>query len=156
MAMPKVSSSGASVEIAAYDYQDATGKVVYQVVRFAPKDFRQCKITDGKRVWNMEGVERLPYHLPELLSKPHSAWICEGEKDVEVLRSIGQTATCNPGGAGKWLPAFSQYLQNQCVYICPDRDGRATSTGASCSRAWKASASGRSGSTCPPSGAANR
>ena len=112
-----------SEEIAAYDYQDATGKVVYQVVRFAPKDFRQCKIVDGsKRVWSMESVERLPYRLPELLVQPMSVWVVEGEKDVEVLRAIGQTATCNPGGAGKWLPAFSQYLKNQCVYICPDRD----------------------------------
>jgi DnaB-like helicase C terminal domain/CHC2 zinc finger len=109
-------------EIAAYDYQDATGRVVYQVVRFAPKDFRQARIEKGERVWSMEGVERIPYRLPEILTRPPSLWIVEGEKDVEVLRSIGQVATCNPGGAGKWLPAFSQHLKDSCVYICPDRD----------------------------------
>ena len=110
-------------EVAAYDYHNATGELVYQVVRFEPKDFRQCRIVDGRRVWNMEGVERLPYRLPELLSSsPLSVWICEGEKDVETLRAINQTATTNPGGAGKWLPAFSQYLRGQCVYIVPDND----------------------------------
>ena len=110
-------------ETACYDYQDATGRVVFQVVRYEPKDFRQCRIVDGgERAWNMDGVERLPYRLPELLSHPASVWVVEGEKDVETLRAIGQTATCNPGGAGKWLPAFSQYLRGKCVYLAPDND----------------------------------
>jgi hypothetical protein len=32
------------------------------------------------------------------------AWIfvCEGEKDVDNVRALGLTATCNSGGAGKW------------------------------------------------------
>jgi 5S rRNA maturation endonuclease (ribonuclease M5) len=111
-----------SKEVCAYDYQDATGEVVFQVVRFEPKDFKQCRIVEGKRVWSMEGVERLPYRLPELLANPASVWIVEGERDVETLRNIGQTATCNPGGAGKWLPAFSQYLRGKCVYIAADND----------------------------------
>jgi hypothetical protein len=93
------------------------------VVRYEPKDFKQCRVVDGgQRVWNMDGVERLPYRLPELLSHPASVWIVEGEKDVETLRSIGQTATCNPGGGGQWLPAFSQYLRGKCVYLAPDND----------------------------------
>ena len=112
----------AAAETIAYDYQNATGKVVFQVVRYEPKTFKQCRIVDGKRVWNMEGVERLPYRLPELLANPFSVWVVEGEKDVESLRCINQVATCNPGGAGKWLPAYSQYLKGKCVYICPDRD----------------------------------
>ena len=109
-------------EIAAYDYHDATGKVVFQVVRFEPKTFKQCQIVDGQRVWNMEGVERVPYRLPELLADPLSIWVVEGERDVETLRSVGQTATCNPGGAGKWLPAYSHYLKGKCVYIAGDND----------------------------------
>ena len=95
-------------EVAAYDYQDPTGRVRFQVVRYEPKDFRQCQIVDGKRVWNMDGVERLPYRLPEVLIDGVEVWIVEGGKDVETLRDANQRATCNPGGAGKWLPAFSQ------------------------------------------------
>jgi hypothetical protein len=63
-----------------------------------------------------------PLPLPELLGSPASVWIVEGEKDVETLRAINQTATCNPGGAGKWLPAYSQYLRDQYVYLVPDND----------------------------------
>jgi hypothetical protein len=112
-------------EIAAYDYQDATGRVRFQVVRFEPKNFAQCRIDErGARLWNMDGVERLPYHLPEVLAADTAeVWIVEGEKDVETLRRIkGTVATCNPGGAGKWLPAFSQYLRSKGVFIVPDRD----------------------------------
>ena len=121
----KVQDSGqaeCTVETAYYDYQDATGEVVFQVVRYHPKDFRQCRLVDGRRVWNMDGVERVPYRLPELLGSPASVWIVEGEKDVETLRAINQTATCNPGGAGNWLPAYSQYLRDQYVYLVPDND----------------------------------
>jgi DNA primase len=113
------------VEIVAYDYQDATGRVRFAVVRFEPKDFKQCRIDErGQRVWNMDGVERLPYRLPEILAADAAeVWIVEGEKDVETLRQIkGTVATCNPGGAGKWLPAFSQYLRSKGVLIIPDRD----------------------------------
>ena len=91
-------------------------------MRYEPKTFKQCRLVDGQRVWNMEGVERLPYRLPELLASPASVWIVEGEKDVETLRAIGQVATCNPGGAGKWLPAFSEYLKGKHVYIAADND----------------------------------
>ena len=127
----KPSTAPPTHEVAAYDYHDATGRVRFQVVRYeyvdaetkeTRKAFKQCQVVNGARVWNMDGVERLPYRLPELLAAPASTWIVEGEKDVETLRAIGQTATCNPGGAGKWLPAFSQHLKGQCVYICADRD----------------------------------
>ncbi|MGA7391548.1 MAG: CHC2 zinc finger domain-containing protein [Terrimicrobiaceae bacterium] len=119
-------------ELCAYDYQDATGKVVFQVVRYEPKTFKQCRLVDGQRVWNTEGVERPPYRLPELLASPASVWIVEGEKDVETLRAIGQVATCNPGGAGKWLPAFSEYLKGKHVYIAVDNDELGQKHGREC------------------------
>jgi hypothetical protein len=131
---PQKPSSGANdtegglgEEVAVYDYQDATGAVVFQVVRYEPKNkpktFRQRHIaSDGRMVWNIDGVERVPYRLPELLGYPLSVWIVEGEKDVETLRAVNQTATCNPGGANKWLPAHSQYLRGKCVYLVPDND----------------------------------
>ncbi len=109
-------------EVCCYDYQDATGKVVYQVVRYEPKTFRQrAKLPDGSYTWKMEGVERLPYNLPAVLSI-NSVFIVEGEKDVETLRKVQFTGTCNPGGAKKWLPSFSQYLKGKRVYIIPDND----------------------------------
>ena len=126
--LPKESPSSPPVKkkiAAVYDYQDASGKLVYQVVRSDPKGFGQRKILpDGSFKWDMDGVERLPYHLPEILSAdPEAAvFVVEGEKDVETLRSIHMVATCNPGGAGKWLPSFSQYMAGRRVYLVPDND----------------------------------
>jgi CHC2-type zinc finger protein len=112
-------------EIAAYNYQDQSGKVVFQVIRYEPKDFRQCRLReDGTRLWNMDGQERFPYHLPEILAAPPETeiWIVEGEKDVDRLREYGFIATCNPGGAGKWLPSFAQFFTERTIVICQDND----------------------------------
>ena len=49
--------------VARYRYEDREGNHAFDVVRFDPKDFRQCK-PDGN--WSLEGVERVPYHLPQL------------------------------------------------------------------------------------------
>lgn len=111
--------------VATYDYQDAAGKLVYQAVRYEPKDFRQRR-PDGKGgwLWNMDGVTRVPYRLPELLAASPDEWvfIVEGEKDVDNLRKIGCIATTNVGGAGKWLPEYNQYFVGRRVGILPDND----------------------------------
>lgn len=110
--------------VATYDYHDADGKQVYQVVRYEPKDFRQRRQkSDGSWLWNMQGVERVPYRLRELLADPsQSVFICEGEKDVDRLVRAGLIATCNPGGAGKWQPSFSKYLEGRQCFLIPDND----------------------------------
>jgi len=120
---PKEQASTAELkEVCVYDYQDATGKTVYQVVRYEPKTFRQRHILpDGSISWKMDGVERLPYNLPTILSTD-IVFIVEGEKDVETLRKADLSGTCNSGGAKKWLPSYSQYLKNKRVYIIPDND----------------------------------
>src|SRR5690554_2296385 len=59
--------SGASKIERTYDYVSAEGELLYQVVRFAPKDFRQRK-PDGQGGWNWStrGVPKILYRLPEL------------------------------------------------------------------------------------------
>ncbi len=112
--------------IATYDYLDALGKLLFQVVRLHPKDFRQRR-PNGKSgwIWNLNGVSRVLYHLPELLAADPSAWIfiVEGEKDVENLRGIGLVATTNPGGAGKWSKlSDDSVLHGRRVAIIADKD----------------------------------
>ena len=58
--------SGKRREVARYDYRDAQGRLLYQVVRFQPKDFRQFNPATEK--WSIKGLERVPYRLPELLA----------------------------------------------------------------------------------------
>jgi len=104
-----------------YTYTDINGEMVYQVVRMEPKSFRQRRNVDDQWVWNMDGVARVLYRLHTL---PHAQeiWITEGEKDVDSLVALGFVATCNVGGAGKWMDSYSEYLKNKDVVICGDTD----------------------------------
>lgn len=112
---------------AVYDYTDEQGNLLFQVVRKVPKEF-PARRPDGKGGWiyNLDGVRRVLYHLPELIRAPidKPVFITEGEKDVDRLRYIYLVATTNPGGAGKgkWLPSFNAYLKNRHVVILPDND----------------------------------
>lgn len=69
----------------------------------------------------MKEVRRVLYRLPELVAADPEAWvfIAEGEKDVNRLARAGLTATCNVGGAGKWLLEYNEDLRNRRVCIMP-------------------------------------
>lgn len=93
-----------NIEIA-YDYRDERGRLLYQVVRKIPKDFRQRKPDgSGGWIWSIGDVRRILYRLPQLLKSPidQPIYIVEGEKDADRLASAKLIATCNPQGAGKW------------------------------------------------------
>jgi len=116
------------VSVAEYHYHAADGTVLFRVVRYVPKTFRQHR-PDGKGGWieNMEGVERVPFHLPETLAAVADGrpiYICEGEKDVLAVEANGFAATCNPGGSSKntWLGSFNQYFRSAEVIIIADKD----------------------------------
>ncbi|MCK4627019.1 MAG: AAA family ATPase [Phycisphaerae bacterium] len=110
-----------------YDYADADGKLLYQVCRYAPKDFRQRRPDgSGGWIWNLNGTARVLFRLPELLKADKSAWVfvSEGEKDADALTALGLVATCNPGGAGKWHKLSDDSpLHGRRVAILPDKDG---------------------------------
>lgn len=111
--------------VAAYDYADESGAILYQSVRMEPKRFFQRRPNPhGGWIRNLEGVRLVLYRLPELLAAPANArvYIAEGEKDVERLRSLGLVATCNPMGAGKWRDEFSRWLAGRHVVVLPDND----------------------------------
>jgi len=111
--------------IKTYHYRDEEGVVLYEVLRYEPKDFR-CRRPDGHGgyVWKLDGVRRVPYQLPDLLAAPkdETCYIVEGEKDVLALRKLGLLATCNAGGAGKWPEEFSAFFKERPVAIIPDND----------------------------------
>lgn len=109
---------------AIYDYTDEAGHVLFQSVRMEPKGFRQRK-PDGKDgwVWNLKGVRLVLYRLRDLSERTTEAvFICEGEKDVHSLESLGLLATCNPMGAGKWRPEYSETVRGRSVVLLPDND----------------------------------
>jgi hypothetical protein len=111
--------------VATYDYRDAHGALLYQAVRYEPKGFAQRRPDgNGGWLWNLEGVRRVPYRLPELLAANTDAvvFVAEGEKDVERLRAEGRIATCNGGGAGKWRAEYNEPLRGRPVVVLPDHD----------------------------------
>lgn len=77
----------------------------------------------------------LLYLLPELIAagaeRPDEwVFLCEGEKDVGTLTSLGLIATTNPNGAKRWDDAFNPYFKGRRVVILLDKDsvGRARGT----------------------------
>jgi 5S rRNA maturation endonuclease (ribonuclease M5) len=105
-----------------YSYENQFGWEVYQVVRYKPKTFRQRHQDENDNwVWSMEGVTRVLYHLPQVMGAER-VWICEGEKDAETLTALGFVATCNVGGAGKWLDAYTETLAGKEIVLCGDND----------------------------------
>jgi Toprim-like len=111
--------------VATYNYRDARGMLLYEVVRFDPKAFR-CRRPDGAGgwTWRLEGVRVVPYRLPELAQQSR-VYVCEGEKDCDRLASLGFAATCNHGGAGKWRQDHTDALVAAAVpevVVIPDHD----------------------------------
>jgi hypothetical protein len=112
--------------VATYDYTDEAGVLLFQVVRYEPKTFRQRRPDEhGGWAWELSGVIRVPYRLPELLEAVRQdRWILivEGEKDVDQLYNLGFAATTSAGGAQSWAPEFAKYLTGARVAILPDHD----------------------------------
>lgn len=118
--------------ICTYDYNDELGGLLYQVVRMhaddreSPKGYiktfrqRQPDNANGWK-WTMDGATRVLYRLVDVV-KASRVWIVEGEKDCDALVKLGFCATCNVGGAGKWLDSYSDTLKGKDVVICGDND----------------------------------
>jgi KaiC/GvpD/RAD55 family RecA-like ATPase len=111
--------------LATYDYTDEAGKLLFQVVRFFPKDFRQRRPVGDDWEWSLGDTPRVLYHLPTVrkaVEAGRRVFVVEGEKDVHTLEALGLVATCNAGGAGKWPHECSDGLRGAHVVILPDND----------------------------------
>lgn len=120
-----------------YRYSDASGCLLYEVVRRPPKRFTQRRPAPGQAggwIYNLDGVERVPYRLPELLQfvtelEQHperigAVFAVEGERDADRLHELGLVATTNAQGAKtvwplKWADYFKGY---EVAYVLPDND----------------------------------
>ena len=106
-----------------YDYRDEAGNLLYQVLRFEPKTFRQRR-PDGNGGWiySMKGARRVLFQLDDLV-KAQGAMFVEGEKDALSLGELGYMATTSPGGAGNLVPPEEfEVLRGKEVVLCPDND----------------------------------
>jgi len=119
---------------AIYPYTDEIGNVLFEAVRMPGKRFRQRHLDpdspDAKEdgwVWNLDGIRRVPFRLPELMQAVRDGktiYVVEGEKDaLRITQETGRFATCNPMGAGKWRDEYTPiFLGAKQVIIVQDRD----------------------------------
>lgn len=113
-----------------WDYHDAQGAVIYQVVRFdKPGEKTYAQRTPDERGgwrWGLHGVPPTLYRLPEVMRAAElgeTVYITEGEKCADAVRRLGLVATTNSGGAGKWRVAFNTYFDGAGdVRILADND----------------------------------
>jgi hypothetical protein len=108
--------------VAAYDYTDADGALLYQVIRCEPKDFRQRR-PDGSGGWinQLGDITRVPYRWPELVKFPDATvFVTEGEKDADRVAELGHCATTVAGG--KWTDDCAKALAGRDVLILEDND----------------------------------
>jgi hypothetical protein len=126
---PNGTNSRTRKQIAWYDYVDEQGDLLFQVVRFEPKDFRQRRpLPDGGWGWKLGKTRRVLYRLPAVVAaveKGRAVLVVEGEKDVHALESLGGrgfVATTNPGGGGKWTKGYTKSLKGAVVALLPDAD----------------------------------
>jgi hypothetical protein len=118
MAAPRAQPKGTVV--ATFDYTDADGTLRYQVLKYDPKNFRQRRPDgNGGWIWSLGDVRRVPYRWPELLQYlDATVFVCEGEKDVDRIVSLGHCATCVADG--KWTDNCVQALAGRDIVILQD------------------------------------
>lgn len=125
-AAPPARSDRRGTILEEYDYVDENGALLFQTLRFDPKDFRQrVKRPDGSWEWRLGDTRRVLFRLPDVLSAKEEGrrvFLVEGERDVLTLETHGFVATTNPMGAGKWRDEYSEQLRGAHVVILPDND----------------------------------
>jgi 5S rRNA maturation endonuclease (ribonuclease M5)/archaellum biogenesis ATPase FlaH len=114
-----------------YEYTDVIGKLLYQKLRYEPKDFSQRQ-PDGKGGWwyNLHGAKKVLYRLPAIITA--KVVICvEGEKDADNLQAAidaagikGFAVTTTFDGAGHWKQEYAPYFTGKMVVVIPDNDAK--------------------------------
>lgn len=116
--------------VAEYEYVSAGGELLFQALRYDPKDFRQRR-PDGRGgwAWSLGSVPRVLYRLPDVLAAAQAGkpvYVCEGEKDADALHALGLAATTAPMGAKskseEWLESYTEALHGANVVILEDND----------------------------------
>jgi len=96
--------------------------VLYEVLKFAnPKTFRQRRPNGKNWIWNLEGITRVLYRLPDLIKYSFgTVFICEGEKDAD---RVAEHDLCSTAVAsGKWDGVDVSVLAGRDVMVLEDND----------------------------------
>lgn len=121
-----------------YPYADENGVLLYEKVRYEPKDFRvrrpNPEAGGDPWIWNLKDTRLVVYKLPEILFETRQnperrVFLLDGEKDVETVWGLGCLATCPPQGGESWIDEMADQLAGMHVVIVPDEDLRNKKSG---------------------------
>ncbi|MCP3685451.1 MAG: hypothetical protein GY861_22595 [bacterium] len=135
-----------------YDYTTECGELLYQIIRFSPKDFGQRRLTkNGEYLWGItpgyyyegdpdnwykvnkwtsplyeykkfKGVSRKVLYNLPRVVESKLLIVVEGEKDATTANELGLPATTNSGGVAYWRKDFLPYLKGKDIIIIADND----------------------------------
>jgi hypothetical protein len=109
-----------SKPVATYNYTDKDGELLYQVLRYEPKTFRQRRPNGNGWIWKLE-ERRVPYRWPELIKYPDATiHFTEGEKDADALAALDLCATTI--ASNKWTQEIVEALKDRNVWVFEDAD----------------------------------
>jgi hypothetical protein len=101
-------------------YTDEAGAELWQKIKLSDGTFRcRHKDPDGKWIYNLEGVRRVPYRLHAIKDAP-AVIVCEGERDADTLAAIGYPATSGPSGKDSWPDELTPMFAAKEVRILYD------------------------------------
>lgn len=127
-------------EVERYRYELRDGIPMFVVIRQEAfdadgkkhKKFLQAKVSPSGEIqsWKMDGVQLLPYRLPQLreaIKSKQPILLVEGEKDVHSAEKLGFAATTFPRGAKssggeKVIDECADWFNGADLLLCPDND----------------------------------
>lgn len=121
-----ISQNGKKI-VATYDYRDKNGNLLFQTVRYEPKEFQQRRPDPNSRdgwKYSVKGIPLVPYRLEKFLTEPDPIVIVEGEKDANNgAEKLLLSTTCNPMGVvGGWKEEYSKWFKGRKVIVVADKD----------------------------------
>jgi len=108
-----------SKPMAVYRYENEAGDLVFEKERYVPKAFRLRRWVNGRVIYNLRGVDPIPYRLPKW-KDASSVLICEGEKDADAVAELGLHSTTGPFGAASWPVELTPWFKNKTAYLLYD------------------------------------
>ena len=115
-----------------YIYRDANNIPQYRIVeQNIGQKFIVQSYNNGSYEYKMNGKQRIPYLLPQIINNPQRVvFIVNGEDKADFVTSLGFVATTAPfGDTYKWKEEYNKYLENsKGVLIIEDKKSNPENT----------------------------